>query len=362
MSTLWNILKPKPKGAYDFRKLIDYKPRDNPIQNISDIHIICDIDKTYLETDFESLFHMAKVAFESANDKVTVSGASEFLLAARWGSNDPDESANYPRNLHFVSSSPPQLRSVLEKKLNSDGLDWNSETFKDQAYNVKQRRFDMLKNHIGYKTAAILKLVKQSNPNSKFYLIGDNSESDAFIYLGVTLLLRNKLSVEGFKDYLEIGGAAPFVAKEISQEFSDLPEASVEAVLIRQAPNYEFTESSQLTDGIRTFDNYLQAAFILTQHRLIPSQLLFSLCRTFHNKFWFQRSDIVNHLNSFYKVANCDKLKEAIDAVRDRFSSDSIAPKSMTGIETDLSACDFSYLDNLQEDHCLELAKKWSLT
>jgi len=358
LSKIWNLLNFKTNSEYDFKKLIDYQLREKSYPQNSNVHIICDIDKTYLETELDSIFHMARVAFESANDKITVSGASEFLLAARWGENNGEESRVYPRNLHFVSSSPPQLRSVLERKLTMDGLDWNSETFKNQAYNVKQRRFNMLKHHIGYKTAAILSLIKKSQSGSKFYLIGDNSESDAYIYLGIALRLRNKLTVKSFQKYLEVAGVSSAVASEISETFLDLPKASVEAILIRCAPNYESTSYPRLTDGIRHFDNYLQAAFIFIQHQLIPEELLFPLCKTFHNNFWFQRSQIINHLNSFLKSATTPDIKEVILEVTKQFSKIDTTMPSET-ISANLSPCDFSYLDDLQEDECLGLAKEW---
>ena len=42
-------------------------------------HIICDIDKTYLETEYDSFVKLAKIAFQTAEDKKTVIGAKNFL-------------------------------------------------------------------------------------------------------------------------------------------------------------------------------------------------------------------------------------------------------------------------------------------
>src|SRR4051812_23103393 len=93
-------------GSYDFTKLIDLRQLD--LQDGGDkatFQVICDIDKTYLETNFESVLQMVRIAFEDASQKVTVRGASEVLLAARWGLGTLDKT-DYPRPLHFVSASP----------------------------------------------------------------------------------------------------------------------------------------------------------------------------------------------------------------------------------------------------------------
>ena len=98
-------------------KLIDHRAREPFPDQAGLAHVVCDIDKTYLETEFESLTRVASIAFESATDKITVTGATDVLLAVRWGAMEAPLSDDWPRPLHFVSSSPPQLRAVLEEKL-----------------------------------------------------------------------------------------------------------------------------------------------------------------------------------------------------------------------------------------------------
>ena len=130
---------------YNFRKLIDRRQVKD--KTLSTKQIICDIDKTYLETNFESVLKLVQIPFEDATDKITVSGANEVLKACRWGLCEKDPNA-HPVALHFISSSPPQLRQVLTEKLMLDFLDWDSDTFKNQAYNIKKGRMDLLNNSI----------------------------------------------------------------------------------------------------------------------------------------------------------------------------------------------------------------------
>ena len=106
-------------NSYDLWQLVDMRKFEDLGDSSGQIQFICDIDKTYLETTFESWVKMARIAFEDAADKVTVSGASDVLMAGRWGNlnqplADEQDKSNYPRPLHFVSSSPsPSPSSVL---------------------------------------------------------------------------------------------------------------------------------------------------------------------------------------------------------------------------------------------------------
>jgi hypothetical protein len=276
---------------YRVGRLINARQREPLAPRPGQRHIVCDIDKTYLETEFESLVRMARIAFEAAGDKVTVTGASDILLAARWGDvTAPLDSLVWPRPLHFVSSSPPQLRAVLEEKLMLDGLDWSSDTFKDQAYNLRMRRMDQLRQHVAYKSLAILRLIMAAGPGSRFCMLGDNAESDAYIYMGIKLLLDGHLDAAGYRDYLAAAGVDPAVAEDLVRELK-LPEGcTVDIILIRNVPGYTFVRQEPLTDAVQTFDNFYQAALLLIAHGVIAPELLFDLTRKFHNRHGMARA------------------------------------------------------------------------
>ena len=167
---------------------------------------------------------MARIAFEGPSDKVTVSGASEVLRAIRWGMSGQRER---PASLHFVSSSPAQLRTVLDRKLQLDGLDWSSDTFKNQAYNLRKGRVDLLRHHLAYKSLAILRLVQAAGEGAQFVLLGDSAESDAYIYLGVQLLLSGELNAKSYKEFLLLGGVEAELAGELEAIAGQLPAGAV---------------------------------------------------------------------------------------------------------------------------------------
>lgn len=339
----------KSRGGYNPWQLVDSRFFDEVGQSEQVEQIICDIDKTYLETQFESFFKMAKIPFEAAADKVTVAGASQFLLALRWGSLahplEGKDIATYPRPLHFVSSSPPQLRRVMEEKLSNDGLDWTSDTFKNQTYNIRKGRFDLLKQQIAYKSAAILRVI-QSCRGSSFVMVGDNAESDPFIYLGVKLFCERRLSPAAYQQYLTIGGVEDDVAAALIQPFEYNRPLRVPHILIRKLANYEFRPAPPLTDAITYFPHVYDAVLYLWTAGLLDGRCLWPLTRSFHNEFALDEVAIAERLA---KVPPSVEVGE----IRARFP----AMPTQTYVSTDLSA-----FHALSEESILHQATAWMRT
>ena len=265
-------------GHYDVWKLLSRRYFSDYSTASQDLQIICDIDKTYLETQFSSLIDIAKIALEQARDKVTAAGATEMLLALRWGDqNSPlpkDGRTNYPRPLHFLSSSPPQLRKTLTEKLCHDGLDWTSDTLKDQAYNLKKGRFKLLRKQVAYKTAALLTLFNQSEGGS-YILIGDSAETDGYIYLGMKLFTEGRLSRNGFRRFIEIAEVPEVESEAILQVTNELVQTkTIPLILIRNLNEHRLPKCSPLTDPITTFQDYFQGILHCLKMGFIDPQCL----------------------------------------------------------------------------------------
>ena len=83
-----------------------------------------DLDKTYLETDFHSVRGLIRSALEPAEAKRNVPGSAALLraLSSRPGSR-----------VIFLSGSPTQLREVLERKLELDGVRFDELHLKDKS-------------------------------------------------------------------------------------------------------------------------------------------------------------------------------------------------------------------------------------
>ena len=295
MASIWKNRRPL---KYDYRKLINRRVL-NSIDSTNK-HIVCDIDKTYLETDFDSVMKLVKIPFEDAEDKITVDGANEVLSACRWGFVE-EHIDNKKVSIQFVSSSPPQLRSVLTDKLLMDNLDWDSDTFKNQAYNLRKGRVDQLNQHVVYKSAAIAHLLEQLSASSSVVLIGDNAEMDAYIYLGLLLLCQKKLTIKGYTSYLELAGVAPAIADDFTHSLKDISKVKITGIFIRKAPGYHTLECSPFTEMITKFENYFQCALQLSHLGFLNSQKFQQLGRSFHNKFHRSIGSLLSDTHAFLK-------------------------------------------------------------
>ncbi|HYX39612.1 MAG TPA: phosphatase domain-containing protein [Oligoflexus sp.] len=278
--------------SYNVNSLIDTESLLT--ESAADVQIICDIDKTYIETRFESAVGMIKIAFEDADAKVAVNGAPLALLTARWGAAFEGQDILGPRPLHFLSASPPQLRRVIRDKLAKDGMDWTSDTFKNQAYNLKMGRLKLLKQHVAYKTATILNHMAKAPAQSKFILIGDNAELDAFIYCGVQMLLTGELTPAGYREYLSLGKVEHEVLNTLEPLITrNFGGVQVMGILIRKAPGYVFNEVPPLTDMALTFDSYFEVIMHFLAWNLCPASSLPRITRLLHNDYGLAREELL---------------------------------------------------------------------
>ena len=268
---------------YELKALVSSRMLEPFTQFDAATHVICDLDKTYLETEFESWIKMAKIPFESPHDKITVPGASEVLEMVRWG-GDPRSSPAPRSGIHFVSSSPPQLRLALDGKLTLDHLEWSSDTFKNQGYNLRMGRIDLLRHHIGYKTKAILDIVTRLPAGSQVILIGDNAEYDAFIYTGVRLFLERRISIAGLRDWLRGARVEDSVIAQVVSADIEVPgDIKVAGIFIRSVVGYSGSFVSRLEGTWSQFDHWAQVAWSLMKLGIINSTALPGVIRAFHN-------------------------------------------------------------------------------
>ncbi len=288
-------------SSYQIWKLVNQRVFLDDVGFCHPIQVICDIDKTYLETNFESIAKMAKIALESSEDKITVQGAQVLLNWLRWG--EPDDLEGFSLDqivpLHFVSSSPPQLRRTLEEKLMFDGLLWSSDTFKDQAYNIFKGKFKLLKHQVAYKVAAILNLVARMKDDCHILFIGDNAESDPMIYQSISMLLTGLVTESEFVGLLSCLGVKAHQTRDILDRIGDVPRNVKVSILIRRLESYPHRPSpigGQVT--IYYFDHYLELAVHLLAQNLLDPRRPFKLMREFHNRAGFSLRAIGSALDA----------------------------------------------------------------
>ena len=305
--------------------------------------IICDIDKTYIETNFESIVSMAKIAFEEATEKQTVDGAAELLRSLYW------EATESPASIHFVSASPPQMKTVLAAKLANDRIPWQTITFKNQAYNLKKGRMGALKRHAVYKNASILSILASKPETTTLTLIGDNAELDGFIYSGIKFLMDKTLSKEGYKEYVSLVADDPSTVPQLDQYIDNNISCKVPGIYIRSLSNYPLDDFSLLNSGIVVFENYFTVYCNMILKDMVKPVNLWNNVKIYHNIYGISQTALNKDLWNLHTNGN--------DAIR-KIAAECIEKlKNATSPEPEPSPP--SPPSELSESEILAGARKW---
>ena len=139
---------------------------------------VCDIDRTYLYTRFSSFRGLVQIPFEFAVDKRSIEGMAPLLREIRRGPGS--HSRQTP--LYFISASPAQLRSVIQRKMTLDGLEFDGTVFKDWLGVLASLRLSRFREQLGFKLTALLLHRRELPPGAREVLIGDDLESDALTF------------------------------------------------------------------------------------------------------------------------------------------------------------------------------------
>jgi len=139
-----------------------------------------DIDKTYLDTQFETFRGLLKTATEKAAQKKNIPGAAKLVLSLQEAWKIRENNQSFP--IYFITASPPQMESKIHEKLAIDGVKPYGIFCKDNLPNLRPRRFWRLNKHVGYKLQALMQMRSYLHESVKLIMFGDDGEFDAVIY------------------------------------------------------------------------------------------------------------------------------------------------------------------------------------
>lgn len=213
---------------------------------------VCDIDKTYLESEFENWKDLVGTALDRAMDRRTRPGMGALLRALRGGPT-PQDPRHWRAPLYFVSATPPQLRGVIEGKMLRDAVEWDGISYKDHFALVRAGRFREVRRHAGYKLTALLEFRAEWPAGGREFFYGDDAEGDALIYSLYADIRSGAL--EGGK--LELALARAFVAtpdvkriRELADRLRDHRAAPVDSIYIfrvAKAPKLDLAQFPLVT-------------------------------------------------------------------------------------------------------------------
>ncbi len=142
---------------------------------------VWDLDKTYLDTHWQSLRDIFRASFADNYHRNNVPGTSTLVNSLKnfWHEKN-GEQKQFP--IFFITASPPQMEKKIREKLQADEILPLGIFFKDNLRNLWPGRFWRLRQHVGYKVTALLYLRTLLKKEISQVLWGDDSETDAVIY------------------------------------------------------------------------------------------------------------------------------------------------------------------------------------
>ena len=180
-----------------------------------------DLDKTYLQTDFDSVRGLLRSALEPAQAKRNVPGSRALLRAL--GQRDGTR-------ICIISGSPTQMREVLTEKLQLDGVRVDELHLKDNLGNLRRGRLRAVREQFGYKLPLLLEGRRLLGTAVHETLFGDDAEVDALVYSVFADAIAGRLRSRDVARIMEAAGAYP---EQIETALARLDACGTAAVVDR---------------------------------------------------------------------------------------------------------------------------------
>ncbi|MDQ2646496.1 MAG: hypothetical protein M3020_21985 [Myxococcota bacterium] len=243
-----------------------------------------DLDKTYLRSRFDTLKELLNAALETPEQKRAVPGAAAVLR----------ELSGRGARVHILSGSPRQMRGKLSAKLALDGVRYDELTLKPNLSNLAKLRFRALRDQLGYKLPELLAARARDleheygRRHPREILVGDDSESDAFVYSLYADICAGVLELPALLRVLEVGEAYSAAIRDCRAALPRITQHDVvDRILIHldgQTPPSRFRHyGSRLVP----FYNYFQAACVLLERRVLSPEAVLRIGSEFLEKHGF---------------------------------------------------------------------------
>ncbi|MBK7861710.1 MAG: hypothetical protein IPJ65_24460 [Archangiaceae bacterium] len=225
-----------------------------------------DLDKTYLQTDFDTLRQLVRTALQKASEKKAVPGAAALIRELK----GPES------KLCIVSGSPTQMRTVLAEKLKLDGVEFDELVLKDNVRNLLRGKFKALRGQVGYKLPVLLESRARAPVDAEEVLFGDDAEADAFVYSLYADMVARRVDEPVVHQVLEAAEVYDDDRHRIVKQWREIPHADpVRRIFInldRLTPPAYF---GRYGPRVVPIFNYFQAALVLCgDGHLSPVQAL----------------------------------------------------------------------------------------
>lgn len=268
-----------------------------------------DLDKTYLRTEFDSVRSLVRTARLSAEERENIPGSAALIRAIRQSASEHEQHLIY-----FVSGSPEQLRGVIERKFALDGFVPDGFVLKPAVSDLFRARFRSLRSQVPYKLGALLGGRAQAPVGAKETLLGDDAESDAFIYTLYSDLVRGAVTIKELRDVLKHVRAYGDQVSYIEQELEAVVhEKAVERIIIhldQLTPPSAFSDYFPLVVPIY---NHLQTALVLFLDGTLNVQAIRGVAYELVEQFGFDLGRLANSVEDIIRRQRGQLPPESLD-------------------------------------------------
>ncbi len=253
---------------------------------------IWDLDKTYLDTRFESLEGLFRAAVEKAFQKRNIPGTATLVRALR-NSWQAKYSGLKDFPIFFITASPPQIERKIHEKLNLDGIYPYGVFFKDNLKNLRPGRLRRLMHQVGYKLQALLQVRQRLSESVRLILWGDDSESDAIIYSLFADICSRRLEGSELRQLLE---ALMVTGQQVDVILSLQTKMPVNDPVEKIYINLEADTDAEyyLKFGRRVLPTYnsFQAALDLFQDQRLKAEQVVPVAQDLVDNYGFTREEL----------------------------------------------------------------------
>jgi hypothetical protein len=217
-----------------------------------------DLDKTYLETDFDTVRGLVRTALEPASRKRATPGAT--VLMRELGKERP----GWRPRIVILSGSPTQMRGVLEDKLRMDGVRWDQLVLKDTVRSLRKGRLRAVRGQLGYKLPALFAGRVGLGSAARETCFGDDAESDAVAYSLYADAIAGRIGAAELAAVMEAAGA---YSDEVVAALAALRRVAhadaVERIFIRLARGKDPAAFAALGPRVVPVRGWFQAAVVM---------------------------------------------------------------------------------------------------
>lgn len=270
-----------------------------------------DLDKTYLKTEFETVRGLVRTARAPAEARENIPGSAALIRAIKDAAPE-----GFAHQVFFISGSPNQMRSRLEKKFAIDGFAPDGFVLKPTVGNFFRGRFRAIRGQVAYKLAELILARSDAPVGTMETLFGDDAENDAFIYSLYGDLIAGDVDADDLRKILKRAGAYSDQVEAIDAGLEAIVhERAVKRIIIhldQRTPPAAFGPYFPLLVPIY---NHLQTAIVLYLDDTIGPQAIRLVAAELLGAYGFDEhrlanlaEDILRRVRMRYPIEHLERL------------------------------------------------------